>query len=68
MELKQCPFCGNRAIEIEGVTDWPDPTEYVAICQKCGATGAVERTEDKAGKSWNMKGARSVRGIWKKLE
>ena len=48
--MKPCPFCKrtpNHGRELEGGGWW------FVVCDYCGARGPVERTINKAIKSWN---------------
>lgn len=54
-ELKPCPFCGYKGVEILA-----DDNEYLfyrffAQCQKCGAGAKRGHTEEDAIKEWNRR-------------
>ena len=49
-QLKLCPFCGR--IPDHGRMD-DKQTGWFIVCDRCGARGPLEKTVDKAIKSWN---------------
>lgn len=54
-ELKPCPFCGYKSVEI-----LEDDNEYLYYrfftqCQKCGAGAKRGHTEEDAAKEWNRR-------------
>ena len=59
-ELKPCPFCGNKFIEIMHChTPAVDPKRrlpYFPIgCSECGAWIECESTEEEAIEAWNRR-------------
>ena len=54
-ELKPCPFCGYKGVEI-----FADDNEYLyyryfSQCQKCGASAKRGHTKEDAVKAWNRR-------------
>ena len=53
-ELKPCPFCGGKEVEIKGL-DHFGIMVFNAMCKKCYATGGVARTQEQATQAWNRR-------------
>lgn len=54
-ELKPCPFCGYKGIEI--LTDGNEYLyyRYFSQCQRCGAGAKRGHTKEDAVKEWNRR-------------
>lgn len=46
-ELKPCPFCGSRDVEMCQSDD------YFVKCEECGAQGPLRFHKENARKAWN---------------
>lgn len=51
IELRECPFCGSKMIEIYeiGIYDW------IAECNYCHSSGMRAASADEAAKAWNTR-------------
>ena len=59
-ELKPCPFCGGKAIELVNLTG-----DFYCICEQCKATtkmfglhvtnDSIENAKEKATNAWNRR-------------
>lgn len=53
IELKPCPFCGNKMIQVEkiGTTDF-----WMTRCLECDVLGpGAHRSADQASRAWNKR-------------
>lgn len=59
-ELKPCPFCGYKGIEI--LTDDNEYLyyRYFSQCQRCGAGAKRGHTKEDAVKEWNRRAAEPI--------
>ena len=55
IELKPCPFCGGKGVEILEDENKYLYYRYMAQCQKCGANAKLSRTKEEARKAWNRR-------------
>ena len=55
IELKPCPFCGGKGVEILEDENKYLYYRYMAQCQKCGANAKLGRTKEEARKAWNRR-------------
>lgn len=51
IELRECPFCGCKKIEIYEERMY----QYAAQCVYCGSTGPNSPDADKAAINWNKR-------------
>lgn len=51
--LIPCPFCGGDA-DISMITS-NSVIRFMGFCKECGAMGKMERTEEEAARSWNIR-------------
>lgn len=63
-ELKPCPFCGYKGVEILA-----DDNEYLyyrffSQCQKCGAGAKRGHTKEDAVKEWNRRADNGDKERW----
>lgn len=57
LELKPCPFCGSKNVEISEEKYMYTDEEYtVVICQECRSTGPHSITDRMARITWNGRG------------
>ena len=49
-ELKSCPFCGNKNIQL-----FLDDVNFAMLCTKCMAEGPICETEQEAIDAWNRR-------------
>jgi Lar family restriction alleviation protein len=52
MELKPCPFCGDKEPEVQTSGFYLDAVVY---CLHCGAVGSYRRNNDEAIEAWNTR-------------
>lgn len=55
IELKPCPFCGYKGIEILKDENEHLYYRYSSQCQKCGAGAKPGHTREKAAEEWNRR-------------
>jgi Lar family restriction alleviation protein len=53
-ELKPCPFCGDKELQVHNF-DTIDGKRYEVWCWQCGARGTVTSSEEAAIKRWNRR-------------
>ena len=54
-DLKPCPFCGGKTIEIEFAPVSCEYYPYYCYCSYCGGSGGRRKTIEKAVKAWNRR-------------
>lgn len=54
-ELKPCPFCGYKGIEILADENEYLHYRYFSQCQRCGAGAKRGHTKEDAIKEWNRR-------------
>ena len=61
-ELKRCPFCGGKVVEISIHNFWSDETKdfnektYGVKCYKCGSqSNQFYSSEEEAAEAWNRR-------------
>ena len=54
-ELKPCPFCGYKGIEILKSENEYLYYPYISQCQMCGASARCGRTKQEAIEAWNRR-------------
>lgn len=54
-ELKPCPFCGGKNLDISQVSEVVDYGWYVVDCFDCVISGPMRLGEDEAIKAWNTR-------------
>lgn len=52
MELKPCPFCGSRCIDVSASLAFKD---YSVSCDTCGAEAGFSYTREGAINRWNTR-------------
>ena len=62
-ELKPCPFCGYKGVEILADDNKYLYYRYFSQCQRCGAGAKRGHTKEDAVKEWNRR-AEMVHGRW----
>ncbi len=62
-ELKPCPFCGYKGVEILADDNEHLYYRYFSQCQRCGAGAKRGHTKEDAVKEWNRR-AEMVHGRW----
>lgn len=62
-ELKPCPFCGYKGVEILADDNEHLYYRYFSQCQRCGAGAKRGHTKEDAAKEWNRR-ADGVHGRW----
>ena len=62
-ELKPCPFCGYKGVEIFADDNEHLYYRYFSQCQRCGAGAKRGHTKEDAVKEWNRR-AEMVHGRW----
>jgi Lar family restriction alleviation protein len=56
MDLKPCPFCGNREVGVsETAIGNYQNIFFLVRCDKCGARTTLFRDGDKAEEAWNRR-------------
>lgn len=61
--LKPCPFCGYKGVEILADDNKYLYYRYFSQCQRCGAGAKRGHTKEDAVKEWNRR-AEMVHGRW----
>jgi Lar family restriction alleviation protein len=54
-DIKPCPFCGSRKIDVEPVEIEGYNLGYQASCSQCSVSGSNYATEDDAISVWNTR-------------
>ena len=54
-ELKPCPFCGYKGVEILADDNEHLYYRYFSQCQRCGAGAKRGHTKEDAVKEWNRR-------------
>ena len=62
-DLKPCPFCGYKGVEILADDNEYLYYRYFSQCQRCGAGAKRGHTKEDAVKEWNRR-AEMVHGRW----
>lgn len=62
-DLKPCPFCGYKGVEILADDNKYLYYRYFSQCQRCGAGAKRGHTKEDAAKEWNRR-ADGVHGRW----
>ena len=62
-DLKPCPFCGYKGVEILADDNKYLYYRYFSQCQRCGAGAKRGHTKEDAVKEWNRR-AEMVHGRW----
>lgn len=53
-ELKPCPFCGSKDVEVTAFLPFGYPgISKVVTCDNCGCQGPLSSTETEAIEKWN---------------
>lgn len=52
-KLKPCPFCGGRAVMVEG--KYQAPGKFSATCGVCFCSSPWETSEENAVHTWNRR-------------
>ena len=55
-DLKPCPFCGYKVVEILADDNEHLYYRYFSQCQRCGAGAKRGHTKEEAIKEWNRSG------------
>lgn len=55
-DLKPCPFCGYKVVEILADDNEHLYYRYFSQCQRCGAGAKRGHTKEDAVKEWNRRG------------
>jgi Lar family restriction alleviation protein len=54
-ELKPCPFCGCKAVDIVEDDNIYLHLRYQVFCGRCGASSGRHHTKQKAIEAWNRR-------------